>query len=98
MSREALRRERDSNALDLGREESRNNSNQAGSWDARAALRDETKREEPELLDADSALKVAIKAAVDAGQWQRAEALMAIARERRVSHDVDVDGRFGRTS
>ena len=45
-----------------------------------ATPRDETKRAEPEPVDADVALKIAIKAAVDAGQWQRAEALMAIAR------------------
>ena len=74
------RRGRDSNPLDVGREESRTGSNEAGSGDAGATAREETKRAEPELVDADAALKVAIKAAVDAGQWQRAEALMAVAR------------------
>ena len=74
------RRGRDSNPLDLSREESRNGLNQAGSGEVGATARDETRRAEPELIDADAALRVAIKAAVDAGQWQRVEALMAIAR------------------
>jgi hypothetical protein len=64
----------------LRREESRSGSKAAGARDASATPRDETALAEPEQLDPDAALKVAIKAAVDAGQWQRAEALMAIAR------------------
>jgi hypothetical protein len=54
--------------------------NQAGSGDQHATAQDETGRAIPERLDADEALKMAIKAAVGAGQWERAEALMAIAR------------------
>jgi hypothetical protein len=54
--------------------------NQTESGEVAATVRDETKRAEPERVDPDAALKVAIKAAFDAGQWQRAEALMAIAR------------------
>ena len=74
------RRGRDSNPLDLSREESRNGSNQAETRGASGAPRDETKRAKPEAVDADAALKLAITTAVEAGDWPRAEALMAIAR------------------
>jgi hypothetical protein len=74
------RRGRDSNPLDSSREELPNGPNQAASGDVSATPRDATKRAEPERVDTDAALKVAIKAAVDAGQWQRVEALTAIAR------------------
>ena len=77
------RRGRDSNPLDLGPEASRNGLDQAEWWIEGGTLQDETTRAEPELVDADAALKAAIKAAIDAGHWQRAEALLAVARARR---------------
>ncbi len=60
-------------------ENARNGVNSAEPADAVEACRVETEPPQPEPKpDPDAALKLAIKAAVDAGNWPRAEALMAV--------------------